>query len=102
MGGGGAGHLANVATVLAALAKKLDAARLVEAARAEYEANLAAKIEDPAFTQDILPLLARSPAYDAGRLSFDVAEQFDAKQAWAQVHGAFVSLLPGVPWKGAL
>ena len=73
--------------------------------RAEYEANLAAKIDDPAFTEDILPLLARGLAYDsaadgAGRLVSDPAEQFDAKQAWAQVHGAFVSLLPGEPWKG--
>jgi predicted nucleotidyltransferase component of viral defense system len=74
--------------------------------RAEYEANMTAKLDDPAFREDILPLLARDvaydsedAAYDAGRLAFDGAEQFDAKDAWTQVHGAFVTLLPGEPWR---
>jgi hypothetical protein len=75
--------------------------------RAEYEANLAGRIDDPAFTKDILPLLARGVAYDsgdatydAGRLAYDASEEFDAVQAWADVHRAFITILPGVPWKG--
>jgi hypothetical protein len=75
--------------------------------RAEYEANLAAKLDDPAFTEDIFPLLASRLPYhsdddasDAGRLAFDAAGRFDARQAWAEVHGTLVSLLPGEHWKG--
>ncbi|MEY4949642.1 MAG: hypothetical protein RL698_1853 [Pseudomonadota bacterium] len=74
--------------------------------RAEYEANLAAKIDDPAFTKDILPLLARGlaydsddAAYDAGCLAYDAPEEFDAVQAWADVHRAFITMLPGEAWK---
>jgi hypothetical protein len=74
--------------------------------RAEYEANLTAKIDDPAFTDDILPLLARSVAgdsvagYDESRLAFDALAGFDAAHAWANIHRAFITLLPGAPWKG--
>lgn len=74
--------------------------------RAEYEANMSEKIADPAFTQDIFPLLVRGvaydsddAAYDAGRLAFDAPTEFDAVQAWADVHRAFVELLPGDAWK---
>jgi len=74
--------------------------------RAEYEANLAAKIDDPAFTKDILPLLthrgaydSNDVAYDVGGLAFDVPDDFDAAQAWADVHRAFITRLPGEPWK---
>ena len=80
-----AGHLANVATVLAELAEKID---------------------DPAFTKDILPLLARGlaydsddAAYDAGCLAYDAPEEFDAVQAWADVHRAFITMLSGEAWK---
>ncbi len=57
--------------------------------RAEFEENLAAKLDDPAFTGDIGPLLA--PGIEA---AYDVAD------AGAHVGRALVSLLPGEPWKG--
>lgn len=107
--------LFDLATALRRL-PDLDAARVVDCftrylahtgkriSRAEYEANLAAKIDDPAFTEDILPLLARGVAFDsddaahdAGRLDFDAPEGFDAARAWADVHRAFITLLPGDP-----
>ena len=96
----------------------LDAAKVVDCftryldhtgkrvSRAEYEANIAGKLDDPAFTADIRPLLARGRAfdsddatYDAGRLAHDASEEFDAVHAWADVHRAFITLLPGEPWK---
>lgn len=58
--------------------------------RAEYEANLAAKIEDPAFTGDLLPLLVAT-----------AAAEFDAEEAWKTVHSSLITLLPGEPWKGS-
>jgi predicted nucleotidyltransferase component of viral defense system len=57
--------------------------------RAEFEENLAAKLDDPAFTGDIGPLLA--PGIEA---AYDVAD------AGAHVGRDLVSLLPGEPWKG--
>lgn len=64
--------------------------------RAEYEANLAEKIDDPAFTTDILPLLTHAAASDSGG---DASDRFDAARAWADVHRAFITILPGEPWK---
>jgi len=68
--------------------------------RAEYEANLAEKIDDPAFTKDILPLLTHGGAYEAGGRADDAPEGFDAARAWADVHRAFITRLPGESWKG--
>ena len=55
--------------------------------RAQFEANMAAKLSDPAFLTDVPPLLRTSLEHDA------VA-------AWTRVHAALVSRLPGDPWKG--
>ncbi len=56
--------------------------------RAQYEENLALKLEDPAFLADISPLLAAeyewNPQAEAG-----------------VVRSQLVELLPGVPWKGS-
>lgn len=56
--------------------------------RAQFEANLAAKLTDAAFRADVQPLLAQ----DAPRFDVDVAGQ--------RVKTAFLALLPGDPWKG--
>lgn len=55
--------------------------------RAEFEANLAAKLTDPAFLTDVPPLLRTGLEHDAAA-------------AWSRVHAALVSRLPGEPWKG--
>lgn len=55
--------------------------------RAQFEANLAAKLEDPAFVGDLGPLLREEIAYDAAK-------------AAALVREKLLSLLPGEPWKG--
>jgi predicted nucleotidyltransferase component of viral defense system len=59
--------------------------------RAEFEANLAEKLGDPAFHSDIAPLLAIA---DAGKNPFDVAASAEA------VMTRFIARLPGEPWKG--
>ena len=55
--------------------------------RAQFEANMAAKLTDPAFSADVSPLLRSGLHYNAAA-------------AWSRVHGALVSRLPGEPWKG--
>jgi predicted nucleotidyltransferase component of viral defense system len=55
--------------------------------RAEFEANLAAKIDDPRFTQDIEPLLASHVEWD-----FEDAVRY--------VQEELVTRIPGSPWKG--
>jgi hypothetical protein len=55
--------------------------------RAQFEANLAAKIADPTFLGDVPPLLRTGLTYDP-------------TVAWQQVHKAFVNRLPGEPWRG--
>jgi len=55
--------------------------------RAQFEANMAAKLTDPGFLTDVPPLLRTSLAHDA-------------TAAWSRVHAALVSRLPGDPWKG--
>lgn len=55
--------------------------------RAQFEANMAAKLTDPAFLTDVPPLLRTGIEHDAAA-------------AWARVHAALVSRLPGDPWKG--
>jgi predicted nucleotidyltransferase component of viral defense system len=57
--------------------------------RAEFEANLLSKMEDPAFLADIAPLL--SP---------DAADHFDARHAAEVILEQLISKLPGEPWKG--
>ena len=55
--------------------------------RAQFEANLAEKILDPAFIEDVQPLLAPDTPH------------FDVKAAAENVKSAFLTLLPGDPWK---
>ena len=55
--------------------------------RAQFEANMDAKMRDKAFLGDLGPLL---------RLGLD----YDAREAWQTVHERIVSQLPGEPWKG--
>jgi predicted nucleotidyltransferase component of viral defense system len=50
--------------------------------RAQFEANLAAKIADPSFVTDVQPLLRTDVEHDPGA-------------AWSRVHAAIVSRLPG-------
>ena len=56
--------------------------------RAEFEANLAAKLADPAFTQDVAPLLGPGAAWDL-------------EDAARYVRRALLARLPGSPWNGA-
>ena len=55
--------------------------------RAQFEANMAAKLADRAFLLDVPPLL---------RTGID----YVPSDAWSRVHSAIVSHLPGAPWKG--
>jgi predicted nucleotidyltransferase component of viral defense system len=55
--------------------------------RAQFEANMAAKIGDQPFIEDVPPLLRTG-------LSYDVAE------AWLSVHAAIITHLSGEAWKG--
>ena len=55
--------------------------------RAEFERNLAEKLEDPAFTGDVVPLMGQDVEYDATRGAVLVQERL-------------ISRLPGDPWKG--
>ena len=59
------------------------------ATRAQFEANLAAKLVDPVFTADITPLLSTAAA------------AYDATAALERVQQVLVARLPGDPWKGA-
>jgi predicted nucleotidyltransferase component of viral defense system len=59
--------------------------------RAEFEANLDAKLADTAFHSDIRPLLATTGAE---------AEVFDVTEAARAVMTQFVARLAGDPWKG--
>jgi len=52
-----------------------------------FEANMAAKLTDPAFLTDVPPILRTGLEHDAAA-------------AWFRVHAALVSRLPGEPWKG--
>lgn len=58
------------------------------ATRAQFEANMADKMQDEVFLGDLGPLL-RSDL------------EFDNHDAWHTVHDKIVSRLPGDPWKGA-
>ena len=54
--------------------------------RALFEKNMAAKIVDPPFLNDVRPLL---------RTGFE----YDAAEAWFRVHSTLVRRLKGEPWK---
>lgn len=54
--------------------------------RAEFEANLAEKARDAAFTADLRPLLSAS------------AEPYDPRAALERVLKTLISRLPGEPW----
>jgi predicted nucleotidyltransferase component of viral defense system len=56
--------------------------------RAEFEANLAAKLADPAFTQDVVPLLGPGV-------------EWDLEKAVRYVQEELLVRLSGNPWKGA-
>lgn len=56
--------------------------------RAEFEKNLQAKATDPAFLDDLPPLLAEGVHYDASA-------------ALREIHEVFIQRLPGKPWKGS-
>ena len=59
-----------------------------EVTRAQFEANLVEKLGDPAFTDDSRFLLAPNVPH------------FDPQTAGEKIQSAFLSLLPGSPWKG--
>ena len=56
------------------------------ATRAQFEANMAAKITDAPFLTDVPPLLRTGVVHVP-------------KAAWSRVHRALVRRLPGDPWK---
>ena len=56
--------------------------------RAQYEANLTAKLRSSAFVEDIRPLISPDAPYDPV-----AAAEF--------VGNELISRLPGEPWKGA-
>ena len=58
------------------------------ATRAQFEANMAGKLDDALFVDDIAPLLRPGMNYDI-------------RTAWETVHEALVCRLPGEPWKGS-
>jgi hypothetical protein len=55
--------------------------------RAQFETNIAAKLDDPEFAADIGPLLASGFAWDL-------------KAAAPVVSSRLIERLPGAPWKG--
>ncbi len=57
--------------------------------RAQFEGNLEAKLEDPAFLGDIVPLLSNSRA----------SASFDVPVAAREVQTSLIALIPGSAWK---
>jgi len=57
--------------------------------RAEFEANLCDKLNDPGFGDDILPLLPPESQHN-----------YDAKVCAAELTKSYIAKLPGKPWKG--
>jgi len=55
--------------------------------RAQFEANMAAKMGDETFLDDVQTLLRTDLEYDP-------------KEAWKRVHAALITRLSGEPWKG--
>lgn len=58
--------------------------------RAQYESNLAEKLEDPAFANDTRPLMVPGAPY------------FDPQSAGEKIKTIFLSHLSGNPWKGKI
>jgi len=56
--------------------------------RAQFEQNLHGKQADPAFMDDIAPLLS-------------AAVQYDSTEAMRLVRAMLIDHLPGDPWRGA-
>ena len=56
--------------------------------RAQFEENMANKMQDTAFLEDVVPLLPTEVTYQA-------------KTAYELVSSRLIALLPGDPWKGA-
>ncbi len=56
--------------------------------RAQFEENIANKMQDTAFLEDVVPLLPTEVTYQA-------------KTAYKLVSSRLIALLPGDPWKGA-
>ena len=61
----------------------------LKVSRAQFEANLAGKLEDPAFLGDLAPLLSSRRGGDP----------FDVPAAARDIQAALVALIPGAPWK---
>lgn len=57
------------------------------ATRAQFEANMAAKLADASFLTDVHPSLRTGLVYEPA-------------EAWSRVHAAVITRLPGEPWKG--
>jgi predicted nucleotidyltransferase component of viral defense system len=74
------------ARIVACFLRYLDDGGL-RVSRAEFEANLAAKLADPTFARDVEPLLAPRAAWDIGDAARYACDQLLAR-------------LPGGPWKG--
>lgn len=55
--------------------------------RAQFEANMAAKMVDATFLDDVPILLRTGLDYDPG-------------DSWPRVHSTLISQLRGEPWKG--
>ena len=74
--------------------------------RAEFEANMAGKMQDPVFHGDIAPLLLGDFHLDQdaldGRAVLNGGAPYDPDEAYRRVHEAFIAQLPGEPWKGLL
>jgi len=58
----------------------------LQVSRAQFEANLAQKIEDQGFKKDLMPFLPHGT-------------DFDVPAAAEQVKSKIISKLPGEPWK---
>lgn len=71
--------------------------------RAEFEANLAEKMEDPEFHGDIGPLLVpgafQGDAFKSGAFQ-TTTPSYDPTAAYSRVHKAIIERLSGDPWKG--
>lgn len=75
----------------------------LQVSRAEFEMNMAGKMQDPAFHGDIEPLLVpgalQADAFDSGAFNTGAAS-YDPEAAYRVVHEALIARLPGEPWKG--
>ena len=65
--------------------------------RAEFEANMAGKMKDPAFHGDIEPLLV---PYGFGTYGLGPWGGWQPVEAYRRVHDAFITRLRGNAWKG--